>query len=156
MSTIPNEPIANGTASHFRHQLTTQASPSAVWKIWTAVNAWPQWDSALESAALDGTFALGATGVLKAKGSPKAHFSIEAFEEGKSYRLCTKLPLGSKLLIDRVLSRTSDCTVFQHVVRFEGASGWVLSRFLGPGYRRALPVVMANIKRLAEDSERTS
>ncbi len=152
MSSTPTTAIAAGTSSHFHHELTTQATPAAVWKIWTAVADWPSWDTALEAAGLDGAFAPGTTGVLKAKGNPKARFSIEEVEEGKSYRFCTKLPLGGRLRIERTLSSSSSGTVFRHVIRFEGLSGWLMSLFLGPTYRRALPVVMANIKHLAEAS----
>lgn len=142
--------LAEGSNSHFRHTLSAAAPPTEVWRLWTAVDTWPQWDTELESATVMGTFGLEAKGTLKGKGAPAAGFVITAFEAPTRYEFTTELPLGGRLIIDRHLEATEQGTRFTHDVRFEGFGGWLFSPFFGPKYREALPQVMARIAALAE------
>jgi uncharacterized protein YndB with AHSA1/START domain len=73
----------------FDHRVETTA-PEKIWGAWTDVERWPQWDTELVSATLDGSFALGAKGRVKPKRGPAARFSI------------SELILPSKLSYPRV------------------------------------------------------
>jgi hypothetical protein len=48
-----------------RASAKTRARPEQVWKLWTNVTAWSQWDREVEASSLEGTFVVGAQGVLK-------------------------------------------------------------------------------------------
>ena len=148
--TVTRTTVAEGTNSHFRHTLEVSAPPEAVWRLWTTVDTWPQWDTELEVATLAGAFGAGAKGVLKGKGAPEAAFEISGFEPPTAYQFTTGLPLGGTLIIDRRLEPTASGTRFTHDVRFEGFGGWLFAPFFGPKYREALPVVMRRIAELAE------
>jgi uncharacterized protein YndB with AHSA1/START domain len=43
------------------HARETAAAAEAVWRIWTDVPAWPEWNADLERAELSGPFAAGST-----------------------------------------------------------------------------------------------
>jgi uncharacterized protein YndB with AHSA1/START domain len=43
------------------HGRETAAEAEAVWRIWTDVPAWPEWNADLERAELSGPFAAGST-----------------------------------------------------------------------------------------------
>ncbi len=147
-STAPRE--ATGTNADFSHAVQTRARPEAVWRVWTEVSTWPSWDSELESVRLEAPFAAGASGTLKAKGAPEASFVIDEVVPGARYRFSTKLPFGGALVIDRTLTPMPAGTRFEHHFRFQGFGGWLMSGFLGGGYRKALPGVMERIRDLAE------
>jgi uncharacterized protein YndB with AHSA1/START domain len=149
-STAPSE--ATGTNADFSHTVQTKARPEAVWRLWTEVSTWPSWDSELESVRLEVPFGAGASGMLKGKGAPESAFVIDDVVPGASYRFSTKLPFGGALVIDRTLTPLPEGTRFEHHVRFQGFGGWLLSGFLGGGYRKALPGVMEKIRVLAEAS----
>ena len=94
--------ILNPANTRFSQTLETSASPETIWTIWTNVQAWPTWDTELEYAKLEyakleGPFALGAKGKLKAKGNQEAEFVITTLEPGRSYTLSTILPMNSSL-----------------------------------------------------------
>ncbi len=144
---------AEGSSLAFGFEVETRASGESVWKVWTDVDAWPTWDTELESARIDSPFGEGATGALKSKGSPEATFRIEGVVAGSRYRLVTKLPLGGRLIVDRSLTQVSAGTRFRHDVKFEGFGGWVLSKFLSKGFRKALPKVMHLVATRAEQFE---
>ena len=43
----------------FECEATFEAEPDAVWKLWTDVARWPEWDVSKEIARLDGPFRAG-------------------------------------------------------------------------------------------------
>ena len=43
----------------FECEATFEADPDAVWKAWTDVARWPEWDVSKEIAQLDGPFEPG-------------------------------------------------------------------------------------------------
>lgn len=138
--------VAAGTDRQFEHTVETDASPQAVWAVWTDVAGWPSWDVELDSAALDGPFAEGAEGRLVPKRGPWTRFRIEAVEPGRAYTLVTRLPLGS-LRVRRTWEPAGDGRI---AVTFGGLGGRLLSGRLGPGFRRVLPVALARLVALAQ------
>jgi hypothetical protein len=141
---------ATGRRSHFAWEVSTTASPERVWSVWTDVARWPTWDTELERASLKGDFISGSQGELKGKGSPVSVFWLEDVQPQKGYQVITRLPLGSRLVIERTLFVTPGGTRFRHEISFHGAFGRLLALMVGDNYRRALPRVMDNIRVLAE------
>lgn len=142
-------PTAEGTDADFRHVESTAAAPEAVWALWTDVSSWPEWDTELEAATLDGPMQLGATGTLVPKRGFKSKFEITVWEPPMAYAFTTKLPGGS-LTVHRRFLDTGEQTTFEHHVTFEGKSGARWAKRLGPTFRRQLPPVMVGLARLAE------
>lgn len=136
----------------FSHTVETSATPEAVWSMWTAVGSWPEWDIELKSAQLEGSFQLGATGQLTPKVGPPSSFVISQLDPKKSYTFTTQLPL-CKLKVHRFFQSNRDADEalrFTHEVSFSGPLAFLFSAFLGTRFRRALPIAMQEIKRLAE------
>ena len=134
---------------HFWNTIETFATPETIWKIWTDVPNWKDWDKELKSAELDGLFAKGVKGKLIPQKGKKAKFKIVAFEKGKSYTFKTNLPLGS-LFVKRTLEVKNGRTYFTHEVWFKGLTKGIFAKLLGNDFRKALPIVMENIKKIAE------
>jgi uncharacterized protein YndB with AHSA1/START domain len=133
----------------FAHTIETTAPPEKIWGAWTDVEHWPQWDTELASAALDGSFALGTKGRLKPKRGPAARFSISELIPGESYTFTTRLPLCG-LKVRRHLTRKDGGAFFTHEVSFVGPLSFVFGNLLGRRYREALPVIMENLGKTAE------
>jgi len=71
--------------------LDTKASPAEVWRVWSDVNTWPQWNPDMKESRLDGPLKLGATGMINTR--------VTQYEEGRSFELeSTALP-GTKMAI---------------------------------------------------------
>ncbi|MEL7332684.1 MAG: polyketide cyclase [Cyanobacteria bacterium J06560_2] len=139
----------------FSYTLETTAAPETIWSIWTAVGWWPEWDSELLHAELEGDFCLGAVGRLKPRVGPVSEFSVSQIALGKSYTFTTKL-LFCKLHVYRFLepSNSINKTLFTHRVSFEGPLSFLFNLLLGPRFKRALPKAMAQIQQLAESEVR--
>ncbi len=137
------------TNDHFQHTEITAASSEAIWRVWTDVPNWHQWDEGLKSARLDGAFRTGAKGWLIPNKGPKSKFVITAIEPNKSYVFKTKIPFGW-LVVERRLESNSGLTRFTHEVQFTGILKKFFGKRLGKNYRAMLPNVMQSIAKIAE------
>ncbi|HVH63683.1 MAG TPA: SRPBCC family protein [Candidatus Dormibacteraeota bacterium] len=77
----------------------TSASPAAVWRVWSDVNRWPEWNPDMKASRLDGPLKLGATGMIDTRSGGKHDVVVTHFEDGRSFELeSTALP-GTKMAI---------------------------------------------------------
>lgn len=79
--------------------LDTKATPAVIWRVWSDVNHWPQWNPDMNESRLDGPLKLGATGMINTKSGGKHDVVVTHYEEGRSFELeSTALP-GTKMAI---------------------------------------------------------
>jgi Polyketide cyclase / dehydrase and lipid transport len=77
----------------------TSASPSAVWRVWSDVNHWPEWNPDMKESRLDGPLKLGATGMIDTRSGGRHDVVVTQYEDGRSFELeSTALP-GTKMAI---------------------------------------------------------
>jgi len=134
---------------HFWHTEKTTASPEAIWRVWTDVPQWKQWDTGLKEATLQGEFVEGVSGTLIPDKGPKSKFTITLVLEGRQYTFQTNIPFG-KLIITRSLEVKNGETFFTHEVAFAGLFKKIFGKTLGAKYRKMLPEVMQKVKAIAE------
>ncbi|WP_228027961.1 SRPBCC family protein [Costertonia aggregata] len=134
---------------HFWHNLETSAPPEAIWKIWTDVPQWKNWDTGLKDATLQGIFRLNTKGKIISLKGRSSKFKIIEFKEGESYTFKTQLPLGG-LYVKRFLQMKNGRTCFTHEVWFKGLSSRLFAKNFGAVFREMLPETMHNIKEIAE------
>lgn len=140
--------LAQGTNRAFHHEVTTTADPAEVWRLWTDVSTWKDWDKGLKDAVLDGPFEAGARGEIVPLSGPNARFDVTEIDDGQSYTFQTRLPFA-RLEVRRSFTATKP-TTFRHDVRFTGPLGGFWAGRFGPGFRQALPPTMDTIAVLAE------
>jgi hypothetical protein len=79
--------------------LETSASPSEVWRVWSDVNTWPEWNPDMNESRLDGPLLLGATGTINTRSGGKHDVVVTHYEDGRSFELeSTALP-GTRMAI---------------------------------------------------------
>lgn len=135
--------------SHFWNTVETAAPPEKIWKIWTDVPNWSQWDSGLKRAELKGAFEKGAKGIIISLDDREAEFQVVDFEAGKFYTYQVGLFLSS-LYVKRSFEIKDGKTVFRHEVWFSGLTSGIFAGMLGKDFQKMLPDVMNNIKVIAE------
>ena len=140
------------TDKHFWYTLETQATPEAIWQVWTDVAQWKDWDTGLKDATMEGPFELNARGTITSLEGRKSKFTVVAIEQGQSYTYKTKLPLGS-LYVKRNLKQEEGQTIFTHEVWFAGLTKGLFAKAFGARFRGMLPGVLQNIKRIAEQPQ---
>lgn len=140
---------AQSSVCHFAHTDSTHATADKIWKVWTDVPNWKQWDKGLREASLEGPFVLGAKGRLTPDKGPASSFVISELIPGKGYTFKTRIPLGW-IIVRRTLEVREEKTFFRHEVRFTGPFKVLLGRSAGRRYRAMLPETLSAIKHIAE------
>ncbi len=134
---------------HFSFTISVNNTADNVWQTLVDVSSWHVWDTELKEATLEGNFAVGAKGILTPKKGPRLKFYISELVPSKSYTFKTKMPVGW-LIIKRTLTIESETTHFTDDIAFTGFLKLVFGAMLGGQFRKVLPEVMNNFKKLAE------
>ena len=148
VKTSAQTPIGEQTNKHFWHSEST-TKPTEIFRLWTDVSTWKDWDSGLNDATLEGPFKLGAKGTIISLEGRKSKFEVVEYHQDTSYTIRTKLPLGS-LYVKRFLSPQNGETTLTHEVWFKGLSGGLFAKLFGQKFRELLPGVVKEVKRIAE------
>jgi uncharacterized protein YndB with AHSA1/START domain len=131
----------------FECEATFDADPAEVWKVWTDVARWPEWDVSKEIARLDGPFQPGVLGWAKQRGTLGGSFTITAVEEGRRFVTECPMPMG-KVIFDHMLQPVDEGHVrVVKRVEVEGAFGSLL-RLLAPKMRRGIADSLTALGRL--------
>ena len=71
----------------WRYEHTAQApvSPEAVWRLWSEVELWPDWNPDIETISIDGPFAAGSKFVMNPDGDEPVHMTLEEVVPGTSF-----------------------------------------------------------------------
>jgi uncharacterized protein YndB with AHSA1/START domain len=119
----------------FECEATFEAEPAEVWKVWTDVARWPDWDVTKEIARLDGPFEPGVSGWAKQRGNLGGSFTITAVDDGRRWVTECPMPMG-KVTFEHVLEPAGDGRV-RVIKRAEVQGGFgTLLRLLAPKLRR--------------------
>ncbi len=131
----------------FECEATFEAEPAEVWKLWTDVARWPEWDVSKEIARLDGPFLPGVSGWAKQRGNLGGSFTITAVDDGRRWVTECPMPLG-KVIFDHSLEPVAGGRV-RLVKRAEvhGALGSLLL-LAAPKMRRDVAQSLAALGRL--------
>ncbi len=134
---------------HFSFTIAVKATKANVWQTLIDVQNWHEWDTELIEANLAGDFKVGAKGTMKPKTGPELKFYISEFTANQSYTVNTVMPVG-ELTIKRSLSEINNEIHFTDEIAFTGFLKHIFGFVLGVKFRKILPKVMNNFKRIAE------
>ena len=130
----------------FECEATFEADPDAVWKVWTDVARWPEWDASKEIAQLDGPFEPGTCGWAKQRGNLGGSFTITVVDTGRRWVTECPVPLG-KVIFDHVLEPVADGHIrVVKKVDVQGGSGPLL-RLFAPKMRRDIAQSLVALER---------
>jgi uncharacterized protein YndB with AHSA1/START domain len=131
----------------FECEATFEAEPAEVWKVWTDVARWPEWDVSKEIARLDGPFGPGVSGWAKQRGQLGGSFTITAVDDGRRWVTECPMPMG-RVVFEHVLEPVAGGQV-RLVKRAEVHGGFgALLRLLAPKMRRDNGESLTTLKRL--------
>jgi uncharacterized protein YndB with AHSA1/START domain len=127
-------------------EATFEADPASVWKVWTDVAHWHEWDVSKEVAHLDGPFQPGVSGWAKQRGNLGGSFTITAVDDGRRFVTECPMPLG-KVVFDHMLEPLAGGRVrVVKKVEVQGGFGPLL-RLLAPKMRREITESLAALER---------
>jgi uncharacterized protein YndB with AHSA1/START domain len=130
----------------FECEATFEAEPAEVWKVWTDVERWPEWDVSKDIARLDGPFQPGVSGWAKQRGNLGGPFTITTVDDGRRWVTECPIPLG-KVVFDHLLEPVAEGRV-RVVKKVEVYGGFgSLLRLIAPKMRRDITESLAALER---------
>jgi hypothetical protein len=130
----------------FECEATLEAEPAAVWKVWTDVARWPEWDVSKELAHLDGPFQLGVSGWAKQRGNLGGSFVVTRVEAGRRFVTECPMPLG-KVVFDHWIEPLAGGRV-RVVKRVDAVGGFgLLVKLFAPRMRHDISASLTAMQR---------
>ena len=72
----------------------TTAAPADIWRVWSDVNTWPEWNPDMRESRLDGPLRQGATGMINTHSGGKHDVVVTMVDPGRSFELeSTAMPM---------------------------------------------------------------
>lgn len=137
----------------FGCEVTFEADPATVWRIWTDVARWPEWDASKEIAQMDGEFQAGTSGWVKKHNALGGTFTITEVEPGRSWISESPLPLG-RVIFDHIVEPVPGGQVrVVKGVQVEGGSAGLFRLLAAPRMRRDIEATLTALQQRAQAEE---
>jgi len=130
--------------------LETTAPPATVWRVWSDVNRWPEWNPDMKESRLDGPLKLGATGMINTKSGGKHDVVVTHFQDGRSFELeSTALP-GTKMAIRATIAPSGAGTRISQGFEPRGLLAPLLGPMMSGQILKTFKAVLDGLKRKVE------
>jgi uncharacterized protein YndB with AHSA1/START domain len=129
----------------YQHSIETSAAPEAIWRLWTDVEHWGDWNADIEKIEISGPFAAGARITMTPAGQDPVELSVAELTEGEAF-------VDEARFDDLVLRTTHrvDGTRVTYRMEITGPGADDVGPQIGPGITADWPETMAALSRLAE------
>ncbi len=128
------------------------ASPDKVWKIWSDMSTWGEWNPNVSTMDWEGGFQSGTTGVMKPRAGQPHKMKLLDVVPGRSFALETSVvPLTTFRFNCRIGSEGGKTTVGQWV-EVKGPLGSVLGGMMGPQVSKEFGTLLSNLAKRAEST----
>ena len=132
------------------HIAETSASPDEVWRHWSDLAKWPQWNAGIEKMQIDGPFAAGTTFTMTPPGDEPIRMRLTEITHGE---LFTDEMDGGDFTVRTVhrLEKAADGrTRIIYRTEITGPAADQVGPQLGPAITADFPDVLAALAKLAE------
>ena len=130
--------------------LETRVSPTEVWRVWSDVNHWPQWNPDMNESRLEGPLKLGATGMINTKSGGKHDVVVTHFEDGRSFELeSTALP-GTKMAIRATITPSGAGSRITQGFESRGLLAPIVGPMMGGQILKTFNAVLTGLKQRVE------
>jgi len=110
-----------------------------IWKKWSDIASWTDWNPGLESSSLNDAFETGGTFKLKPKGAPEVNLTLEEVKPLESFIDCLYLP-GAKMYGKHEIRETPDGIELTTTVTVKGMNSMMWVKMLGEKVAGKMPV----------------
>jgi len=132
--------------------LETKAPPDRVWRIWSDVNRWPEWNPDMKESRIDGALKLGATGTIDTRSGGKHDVVVTHFEDGHSFELeSTALP-GTKMAIRATVTPSGSGSMISQGFEPRGLLAPIVGPMMGGTILKTFNSVLNGLKQKVESA----
>ncbi len=132
--------------------LETKASPDRVWRVWSDVNHWHEWNPDMKESRINGPLKLGATGMIDTRSGGKHDVVVTHFEDGHSFELeSTALP-GTKMAIRATITPRGSGSFISQGFEPRGLLAPIVGPMMGGTILKTFNSVLNGLKQKVESA----
>jgi uncharacterized protein YndB with AHSA1/START domain len=132
------------------HIAVTSASPDEVWRHWSDLAKWPQWNAGIEKMQIDGPFAAGTTFTMTPPGDEPIRMRLTEITHGELFT--DEMDGGDFTVrtVHRLEPAADGRTRIIYRTEITGPAADQVGPQLGPAITADFPDVLAALAKLAE------
>ncbi|HSS92844.1 MAG TPA: SRPBCC family protein [Candidatus Dormibacteraeota bacterium] len=128
----------------------TTAPADSVWKIWSDMSTWGDWNPNVSTMEWRGPFASGTTGVMNTRAGQHHKMALHDVVPGYGFALETSVVPGTRFRFNCQIQPTGQKTRIGQSVEVKGPLGPLLSGILGPQVSKDFGLLLSNLAAKAE------
>ena len=130
----------------------TNASPERVWKIWSDMSTWGDWNPNVSTMDWAGGFVQGSQGIMNTRGGQHHKMTLAEVQAGRFFALETSVvPLTRFRFNCRVEPGVAGGkTRISQMVEVKGPIGPLVQGMMGPQVSKEFGTLLANLAKKAE------
>lgn len=134
----------------YEHSVETTAAPEVLWRHWSDVAAWPQWNQGIEEIQIDGPFAVGTTFTMTPPGEDP--ITLRLVEIVPQERFTDEMDAGDFVVrtVHRLEPAGAGTTRVVYRTELTGPAADQVGPQIGPAITADFPQVLAGLIKLAE------
>jgi uncharacterized protein YndB with AHSA1/START domain len=129
----------------------TAASPERVWKVWSDMSTWGEWNPNVATMDWTGGFVQGSEGVMNTRAGQHHKMKLAEVQPGRSFVLETRVIPGTVFRFNCRVEPAGAKTKISQTVEVGGPLGF-LGPMLGPGVSKEFGTLLSNLAKKAEAS----
>jgi uncharacterized protein YndB with AHSA1/START domain len=139
-------------AREYGTSVEAAASPEKVWKVWSDMSTWGDWNPNVSTMDWQGGFVEGSTGVMNTRTGRHHTMRLVDVKPGRSFALETAVVPGTRFRFNCRIEPSGDRTRVSQTVEVGGPLGPVLGGMLGPQVSKEFGTLLSNLARKAESA----
>jgi polyketide cyclase/dehydrase/lipid transport protein len=132
--------------------LETAASPERVWKIWSDMSTWGDWNPNVSTMDWHGGFVSGTDGVMNTRAGQHHKMKLLDVQPARFFALETSVVPGTTFRFNCRVEPAGGKTKISQMVEVKGPLGPILQGMLGPQVSKEFGTLLANLANRAEAS----
>jgi uncharacterized protein YndB with AHSA1/START domain len=134
----------------YEQSLETNAAPEALWRHWSSIAEWPQWNAGIAKIDVDGPFAVGTVFTMTPPGDDPIRMCLTEVVPGKLFT--DEMDAGDFVVrtVHRLEPTVTGKTRVIYRTEITGPAADQVGPQLGPAITADFPDVLAALVQLAE------
>src|ERR1700716_1889659 len=128
----------------------SSASSEKVWKIWSDMSTWGDWNPNVSTMDWQGGFAAGTAGVMNTRAGQHPKMRLVEVQPGRFFALETNVVPGTTFRFNCRVEPSGGKTKISQTVEVKGPLGPILQGMMGPQVSKEFGTLLANLAKRAE------
>jgi Polyketide cyclase / dehydrase and lipid transport len=134
----------------YEHTVETTATPDVLWRHWSDMPAWPEWNEGIEKIEINGPFEVGTTFTMTPPGDDPVTMQLTEITEGRSFTDVMDTGDFVVTTFHRLEQTPGGQTRVIYRTEISGPAADEIGPQIGPAITGDFPEVLAALVKLAE------